>query len=167
MDGWREGLRTRAADSSVGGLSFPTKLSSSLLSSSSPPRLSCYCYLPYMPTYSTYLLPPCNPRRSSALYHWRDEGTKLRRCRPQETLRLKLFVALLCKKKKKESSAPCLMHVWLPINMNPCHVAHGVSHARRPQHEPWQVHFPEEGAVACWGGTLLRQECGAFAANGF
>lgn len=58
---------------------------------------------------------------------------------PGNPFALQLFVALLC----ELARAVCLMHAWL-THHEPC----------RPwsfQHEPWQAHFPEEGAVACWG----------------
>lgn len=51
---------------------------------------------------------------------------------------LQLFAALLCGLARAVSYA-CMAH-----SPEPC----------RPwsfQHEPWQDHFPEEGAVACWG----------------
>lgn len=58
---------------------------------------------------------------------------------PRKPFHLKSFVALLCGLARAVSYA-CMAQ----LTMNPC----------RPwsfQHEPWQAHFPEEGAVACWG----------------
>lgn len=57
---------------------------------------------------------------------------------PGNPFALQLFVALLCELARAVSYA-CMAH-----SHEPC----------RPwsfQHEPWQAHFPEEGAVACWG----------------